>query len=366
MRRKVISASELLDITFQRIDLHNPKLNAIVWQDREQAQARAKQADEALAKGNASGALHGVPVTIKESFAYRGSPNTWGLPPLSDANSPRTAVAVERLESAGAIVVGKTNVPVMLGDWQSYNPIYGTTNNPWDVTRTPGGSTGGGAAALAAGLGGLTIGSDLSGSIRIPAHFCGVYGHKPSLELVSLAGFQPGPWDGSPGYPMDLAVAGPLSRSARDLALALNVLGGADVDAAKAWTWRLPAPRQTRLEDFRVGYVLDDAVAPVASDVGAVYEKTLAELGRAGATLERGWPRGIDPQAQMTTFGYLLAALVTADMSPDERERARTRFQTDRGRPLCRRGRGAPRPLAARDAAPARLPRDVAGIFREP
>ena len=227
VRRKRISASELLNMTFQRIDRHNPTLNAIVWQDREQAMARAKQADEALARGNASGALHGVPVTIKESFAYRGSPNTWGLPPLKDANSPRTAVAVERLESAGAIVVGKTNVPVMLGDWQSYNPIYGTTNNPWDLTRTPGGSTGGGAAALAAGLGCLTIGSDLSGSIRIPAHFCGVYGHKPSLELVSMAGFQPGPWDGSPGYPMDLSVAGPLARSARDLALALNVLGGA-------------------------------------------------------------------------------------------------------------------------------------------
>jgi amidase len=330
LRRKEISASELLDITFQRIDLHNPKLNAIIWQDRERAQVRAKQADEALARGNASGALHGVPITIKESFAYRGSPNTWGLPALRNANSPRTAVAVERLESAGAIVVGKTNVPVMLGDWQSYNPIYGTTNNPWDVTRTAGGSTGGGAAALAAGLGGLTIGSDLSGSIRIPAHFCGVYGHKPSLELVSMAGFQPGPWDGSPGYPMDLSVAGPLSRSARDLALALNVLGGADVDAAKAWTWRLPAPRQTRLKDFRVGYVLDDAAVPVASDIGAVYEKTLAELGRAGATLEQGWPRGIDPQAQMPTFVYLLAALITADMRPDEREGARARFEKDR------------------------------------
>ena len=201
------------DLTFQRIDLHNSKLNAIVWQDRQQAMARAKEADAALARGDASGPLHGVPVTIKESFAYRGSPNTWGLPPLAQVQSPRTAIAVQRLESAGAIVIGKTNVPVMLGDWQSYNPIYGTTNNPWDLTRTAGGSTGGGAAAVAAGLGALTIGSDLSGSIRIPAHFCGVYGHKPSLELVSTAGFQPGPWDGSPGYPMDLSVVGPLSRS---------------------------------------------------------------------------------------------------------------------------------------------------------
>jgi amidase len=193
IRGKRISSSELLNLTFQRIDRHNPTLNAIVWQDRERAIARAKQADEALAAGNASGTLHGVPVTIKESFAYKGSPNAWGLPALKDAISPRTAVAVERLESAGAIVVGKTNVPVMLGDWQSYNPIYGTTNNPWDLRRTPGGSTGGGAAAISTGLGCLTIGSDLAGSIRIPAHFCGVYGHKPTLGLVSLEGFQPGP-----------------------------------------------------------------------------------------------------------------------------------------------------------------------------
>src|SRR5713101_8400716 len=256
VRKKRISASELMNVTFQRIDRHNPIVNAIIWQDREQAMARAKQADDTLAKGNDFGALHGVPVPIQEPFAYRGSPSTWGLPWLEDAISPRTAVAVARMVSSGAIVVGKTNVPVMLGDWQSYNPLFGTTNNPWDLTRTPGGSTGEGSAALAAGTGCLPLGSDLSGSIRIPAHFCGVYGHKPSLELVSLAGFQPGPWDGSPGYPMDLSVAGPLARSARDLGLALNVLGGANGDDAKAWTWKMPAPRHTRLEDFRIGYVL--------------------------------------------------------------------------------------------------------------
>src|SRR5258705_4374400 len=239
VRLKQISARELVDVIYQRIDRHNPALNAIVWQDRERAMARAKQADEALARGNIAGPLHGVPVTIKEAFAYQGSANSWGVPALKDAVSPRSAVAVERLEAAGAIMIGKTNVPVMLGDWQSFNPIHGVTNNPWDVTRTPGGSTGGGAAALAAGFGYLTLGSDLSGSIRIPAHFCGVYGHKPTLELVSTSGFQPGPWDGSPGYPMDLSVAGPLARSARDLSLALNALGGANGDEVKAWTWHL-------------------------------------------------------------------------------------------------------------------------------
>jgi amidase len=329
IRHKNISATELLNLTFRRVDLHNPTVNAIIWQCREQALARARQADEMLATGKSWGPLHGVPVTIKEAFAYQGSPNTWGLPPLKDVKSPRTAVAVERLESAGAIVIGKTNVPVMLGDWQSDNPIYGTTNNPWDVSRTPGGSTGGGAAALAAGLGCLTLGTDLSGSIRVPAHFCGVYGHKPTLDLVSTAGLQPGPWDGSPGVPMDLAVAGPLARSARDLALALNAIGGPHGDEATALTWRMPIPRHKRLEDFRIGYVIDDAFAPVASDIGVLYENALAELGRAGAKMKRGWPEGIDPQSQLNTYTYLLFAFINAGVSKERREDLRARLENN-------------------------------------
>jgi amidase len=326
IRKKTISASELIDLTFQRIDRHNATLNAIVWPLREHATARAKQADQAIAEGRTLGPLHGVPTTIKESFAYRGSPNTWGLPALKHAMSPGTALAIERLESAGAIVVGKTNVPVMLGDWQSYNPVYGITNNPWDVSRTPGGSTGGGAAAVAAGFGALTMGSDLSGSIRIPAHFCGVYGHKPSLELVSTAGFQPGPWDGSPGPLMDLSVVGPMARGACDLVLALDVLAGPQGDDAKAWAWRMPVPRHTRVKDFRIGYVIDDPIAPIASDIGKQYERTLSALGKAGAKMEQGWPAGVDLRAAADTFDYLLMSLVTADLTPrDETEQPRSR-----------------------------------------
>jgi amidase len=327
IREKRISAMEVVRLTCDRIDRHHARLNAIVWHDRDRAMTRAKEADEAVASGRPLGALHGVPVTIKESFSYRGSPSTWGLAALEDALSPRTAVAVERLESAGAIVVGKTNVPVMLGDWQSFNPVYGTTNNPWDLARTPGGSTGGGSAAIAAGLGCITLGSDLSGSIRIPAHFCGVYGHKPSLDLISLAGFQPGPWDGSPGYPADLSVAGPLCRSARDLALALDVLGGADGEDAKAWTWRMPPSRRARLQDFRVGCVFDDPGAPVGSDVRAVYEDVLAGLSRAGVKLDRGWPPGLDLDAHLPTFQYLLAAFLSESADEEQRERARSRLK---------------------------------------
>ena len=291
--------------------------------------ARAREADDALGGGELLGPLHGVPVTIKESFAYRGSPNTWGVPALKDANSPRTAVAVERLESAGAIVIGKTNVPVMLGDWQSYNPIYGTTNNPWDLSRTPGGSTGGGSAALAAGLGCLTIGSDLSGSIRIPAHFCGVYGHKPSLDLVSMAGFQPVPGTGprvtrwispSPGrWPAARATwRWPSTCSAAPRATTRRRGHGA---------CRRRATRASRI--FASATSLDDAFCPVASDIGALYENVLSELSKAGAKIERGWPPGIDPRAHMQTFQYLLFALVTVDADERERERARQRLAGD-------------------------------------
>jgi amidase len=315
IRNKTISARELVEQTFRRIDAINPALNAVVWELREPAMARAADADRALAEGVDLGPLHGVPITIKESFAYRGSPNSWGLPDLKRAMSPRTATAIERLESAGAIVVGKTNVPVLLADWQSYNPVYGTTNNPWDLARTPGGSTGGGAAAVAAGIGALTMGSDLSGSIRVPAHFCGLYGHKPSLNLVSMEGHQPGPWAGAPGPPMDLAVAGPLARDARDLQLALDVIAGPNGDEAKAWSWRMPPPRHTRVKDFRIGYVVDDPIAPVASDVRNAYDNLLSALSKSGATMTHGWPAGVDVNRAAETYGFLLMSFVTADFT---------------------------------------------------
>jgi amidase len=315
VRAKYISARELVEHTFQRIDAINPTLNAIVGDLRQPALTRAAEADKALADGRVLGPLHGVPITIKESFAYRGTPNTWGLPDLAHAISPRTAVAIERLESAGAIVVGKTNVPVMLADWQSSNPVYGTTNNPWDLSRTPGGSTGGGAAAVAAGIGALTMGTDLSGSLRVPAQFCGVYAHKPSLDLISMEGVQPGPWDGAPGPPMDLAVVGPMARDARDLALTLDVLGGPRDDDRKAWTWRMPAPRRTRLQDFRIGYIVEDPIAPIASDVRNVYGKLMSALRKTGATMQEGWPAGADVRAAAETYGFLLMSFVTADLT---------------------------------------------------
>src|SRR5262249_31722258 len=162
-----------------------------------------------------------------------------------------------------------------LKDWQSYNDIYGTTNNPWDLKRTPGGSSGGSAAALAAGLGYLSVGSDIGGSIRVPSHFCGIYGHKPTLDLVSAQGMQPGGGRAGHGFSALLAVAGPMARGEADLRTALNVLGGPQALDAKAWSWKLPAPRSANLKGFRVGYVLDDPLAPLAPDVKQVLDSFL-------------------------------------------------------------------------------------------
>jgi amidase len=188
IRKKQISSLELTQQIFARIDKYNPKLNAFAYQIREDALARAKQADEAQVKGKSLGELHGVPIHVKESFAIAGHPCTWGIPALKDSKAPNNSEVVERLQSAGAVMIGATNVPINLGDWQSYNAIYGTTNNPWDTTRSPGGSSGGSAAALAAGLGYLSVGSDIGGSIRVPAHFCGIYVAGPGEPARTPAG----------------------------------------------------------------------------------------------------------------------------------------------------------------------------------
>ena len=221
IRQKKISSLDLTRYMFERIERYNPALNAFVYQLKDSALAQAQNADDALARNKPTGPLHGVPVQVKESYAVAGQPCTWGIPIFKDARPQQNAAAVDRLLGAGAVLLGATNVPVNLSDWQSYNPIYGATNNPWDVTRTPGGSSGGAAAAIAAGLGYLTIGSDIGGSIRIPSSFCGIYGHKPTQDLINQRGHQPGGVPGLAGSSSLLAVAGPMARSAQDLLAAL-------------------------------------------------------------------------------------------------------------------------------------------------
>ena len=305
VRGKELSSRELTEMLFMRIEAVNPALNAIVELRCEAALQEALAADETTARGDAAGPLHGVPITIKDSFNVAGLHTTWGNPAFEGLVADRDATVARRLRRAGAIVVGKTNVAFMLGDFgQTANELYGATNNPWDISRTPGGSTGGAAAALSAGMTFLEYGSDLVGSIRIPASFCGVYGLKPSVGIVPLSGFQP---PGPPSPPSDMAymsAVGPLGRSPRDLRMALGVTGGPEGQAAKAYSWALSPPRHARLEDFRVGVVLDHEHAPVSSEVAAPLSDAVDTLAQAGATVVEGWPDGVDPARNYESFGF--------------------------------------------------------------
>ncbi|HEV8424665.1 MAG TPA: amidase family protein [Actinomycetes bacterium] len=305
LHRREIAARELTELLLARIDVVNPALNAVVELRREAALREAAAADEAIVRGGDAGPLHGVPMTIKDCFDVAGLHTTWGNPAFKEGVADADATVVRRLEQAGAIIVGKTNLPFMLGDFgQTANQLYGTTSNPWDTTRTPGGSSGGAAAALSAGMTFLEYGSDLVGSIRIPASFCGVYGLKPSVGTVPLTGFQP---PGPPAGPSEmtyLSAVGPLGRSAGDLRTGLAVTGGPEGQAAKAYSWALPRSRHTRLEDFRVGVVLDHAHAPVSSEVTAVLSNAVDALAGAGATVVEGWPDGVDPVQQAESFGF--------------------------------------------------------------
>ena len=258
-----IASQQMLDLYLARMEKYNPRINAIIATDLKAARKRARAADAALAKGDLWGPLHGVPMTIKESFDVVGLPTTWGLPQLKDNYPTRNALAVERLLQAGAVLFGKTNVPVLLADWQTFNPIYGTTNNPWDLTRVPGGSSGGSAAALAAGITGLEAGSDIGASIRNPAHYCGVYGHKPTWGICAPEG------QSLPGRfaTQDIAAIGPLARSADDLEIALKIMAGPDAIDARGWRLRLPRPSKNALRQFKIAVVLNADTAEVDRSV---------------------------------------------------------------------------------------------------
>ena len=305
LRRGEVSSRELTEMLLARIDAVNPELTAVVEVRREAALRQAAAADDAIARGDDVGPLHGVPMTIKDGFNVAGLHTTWGNPAFRDFVPDWDATVVRRLERAGAIIAGKTNVAFMLADFaQTANDLFGVTRNPWDTARTPGGSTGGAAAALSAGLTFLEYGSDLVGSIRIPASFCGVYGLKPSTGIVPLTGFQP---PGPPAGPSDMmyqTAVGPLGRSAPDLRTALRVTAGPEDPRAMAYSWTLPPPRRTRLADFRVGVVLDNGQAPVTAEVGALMSDAMDALARAGATITEGWPDGLDPARSAESFGF--------------------------------------------------------------
>src|SRR4029453_2368850 len=312
IRRKKIGCLELLDLYLARVEKYDGSLNAVVVRDFDRARTRARAADRALAKRQAWGPLHGVPMTIKESYDVAGLPTPSGVPAYAKNIAAKNAVVVDRLLGAGAVLFGKTNVPLYLGDWQSFNAIYGTTNNPWDVTRAPGGSSGGSAAALAAGLTGLEAGSDIGSSIRNPAHFCGVYGHKPTWGIVPRAG-QALPWQTAP---VDIDVVGPLARSAEDLSIALAAMAGPDEIEAAGWQLRLRPPRQKRLRDFKVAVMLETPEIPVDREVKDRLQALADFLGRGKAKVDDRARPAIDTREAFSVYVKLLRA-ATSDHQSD-------------------------------------------------
>lgn len=327
LRTRNISAGELVDQAISRIESKDGTINAVPVRDFERARAAAREADAALAQGEGERRpLLGLPMTVKESFNIAGLPTTWGIPGTEGIPVKQDAVAVMRLKQAGAVILGKSNVSMLLSDWQSTNPVYGTTNNPWDLTRTPGGSSGGSAAALAAGYVPLELGSDLAGSLRLPAHFCGIYAHKPTLGLLPDRGQSP---PGSPALSVaprfDLPVVGPMARSAEDLMLGLDVLAGPDDDMATAYKLDLPAPRHAALKDYRVLVIDRHPQVPTDGAVRGALDVLAGKLERAGCRVGRASPLVPDLSLMGSTYMRLLMAFIGGMTPEHEYEEARAR-----------------------------------------
>jgi amidase len=313
---KRISALEALEDSLRAIDAQEDNLGAMAVRDDERARVAAKAADQARARGDHAPLL-GLPVTVKESFRVAGLACTWGNPEAAATRHSTDAVAVARLKKAGAVVAGKTNVAHNLQDWQTHNPLYGRSNNPWDCHRTPGGSSGGSAAALAAGYVSMELGSDLGGSLRIPAHFCGVYAHKPSQGLIPMRGHAP---PGAPDLALqlepDLAVVGPMARSADDLELALSVLAGPDQVPGRAYQLQLPPARSRQLADFRVLVLTRHPRLDLDSEVGDLIDTLTQNLAHAGCRVQTHSTDLPSLALIDDTFTWLLKSFVGAHL-PD-------------------------------------------------
>jgi amidase len=320
LRARQISAVELLELHQRRHARYHADLNAIVQTSFETARQAAEAADARRARGE-DAPLLGLPMTLKESINVRGLRTTVGMPAWKEFRSEHDAPVTARVKAAGAVLMGKTNVPPMLADWQSTNPIYGRTSNPWDRARTPGGSSGGSAAALAAGLTPLEFGSDIGGSIRVPAAFCGVYGHRPSETAMPRSGQFPFP--PMPNPAVFMGVQGPMARCAEDLELALDVAAGADTGEDVGWRLILPAARAQRLAGFRVAVLPSIAWVPLDAEIGAAIESLAAALGRLGCQVKSLQPPELGDFRQHYALYLSLLASVQFSRVPPETRRAR-------------------------------------------
>jgi len=368
LRSRQFSAVEITDHVIARIEALDRQINAVVVRDFDRAREAAKAADAALARGERR-ALLGVPMAVKESFDVAGLPKTWGIPAFKDWTSREDAVTVTRLREAGAVILGKTNVPILLGDWQSYNDIYGTTNNPWNLGRTPGGSSGGSSAALAAGFGPLSLGSDIGGSLRGPAHCCGIYAHKPTLGLLPLGGHR------SPGAgprDSDLSVVGPMARSAGDLALTLDVLAGPDeARGGIACRPSLPAPRHQQLSAFRVLVIDQHPLLPTDASIRRALERLSQRLIKAGAKVARESPLLPDRAEAARLYMRLFTAALSERWPPQQYQEAQTAaaaLEPNDNSLTAELRRGAVlshRDWLAADSARTKLQQQWSALFRE-
>ncbi|MGI9622487.1 MAG: amidase [Acidimicrobiales bacterium] len=333
LRKGTTSSVELLDQCLERYERYNGELNAVVVTRLDEARQRAAAADAAFDEGRSLGPLHGLPMTIKEVFDWTGTPSTWGDPQFAENVATTNSVVVERLLGAGAVIYGKTNVPINLGDWQTFNAIYGTTNNPWDTTLVPGGSSGGSAVALATGMAALEVGSDIGASIRNPAHYVGLFGHKPTYGVVPVAGHA------RPGHlpPVDINVAGPLARTAADLELELRVLAGPSAPDDRAYSLRLPEPTRASLPDYRVAVMYDSPCVVQDPALTAQLRSTVDALVEAGLRVDEHARPAVDQERAFLVYLLLLRAatgLGLADAAFEQQLDAARRFDDgDRDHP---------------------------------
>lgn len=333
IREKHLSSEELTRLILQRIDRHEPALNAYTTLLADEALKQARGLDQEAARGRWRSPLHGVPISIKDSIAIEGVVSTAGDPRLAGYVMSEDAPVVARLRAAGAVLLGHTNMPMHGDDFQSYNDLFGRTSNPWNLARTAGGSTGGGGAAVAAGLSYLEIGSDFGGSIRVPAHFNGIFGHRGTRNVIPTEGHGPPRPGRAPRPKSEESVVGPLARSAADLRLALEIGGGPVEPESVAYRWQLPPARGNALRDYRIGYVLDDPFCPVSTELRETYEQAIDGLRRAGARLEEGWPAD-SLETIYHAWYFLIAMLLSPELQGRQLEAARAMAQTqDRSRP---------------------------------
>jgi amidase len=313
---KKVSAVELAQDAIGRIERHDAKINAVCVRDFERGLLAARAADAERERG-VNKPLLGIPITVKESYNVAGLPTTYGIPAQREFTPKEDALSISRVKDAGCVILGKTNVPLALADWQSYNEIYGTTNNPFDLGRTPGGSSGGSSAALAAGYGALSLGSDIGGSLRVPAFHCGVYAHKPTFNLIANRGHVAPPLPPLP-FDRDLSVLGPMARGAADLSLLLDAMAGPDpLEAGKGYTLALPASRHGELREFRVLLIDTDPVMPTDSVVRGTLNALAGNLAKAGVKVERESRLLPDFVASTRLYMRMLMSFLAASFAPE-------------------------------------------------